>query len=159
MVAGTQLTQALRKLAEDMGVGLGNAIEKITAGNFRGGITEFTKGISLSGKTSDQLGKLLETAGLTYSIQDGQLQLLGPNDTLKGQVVVLQQGTGLIGSPEIGEAGIVKARSLLQGTLMPGIKVNIKAKEVEGFFRIERSGFTGDTWGNDWYVDFEAKPL
>ena len=64
-----------------------------------------------------------------------------------------------MGSPQPGEDGLIAARSLLLPDLLPGRKVEIVSKEVDGFFQVQRSRFTGDTTGGDWYVDIEAEPL
>ena len=156
---GTSIEEVLTTTIKKMGIGIGNAIEKVKEGNFRGGLTEYVKGFTASGRAIDVLGQTLDSVGLTYSIQDGQLQVLRAGEVIKGQVPVLRQGAGLIGSPEIGEKGVVKARSLIQGYLLPGVGVRIESKEIQGDYKIERSVFTGDTWGTDWYVDIEGKPI
>ena len=156
---GTGLDDVLKKLTTQLGVGLGNALEKIGEGNFRGGLTEFTNGLSVAGRVSDQLDRFLTTAGFEWSIQDGQLQLLRPGEATDDEAVKLSKGSGLIGSPEVGEKGVVKARSLLQGDIVPGRPINIEAEEVNGFFRVDKVVHTGDTWGSDWFSDVEATPL
>jgi hypothetical protein len=97
--------------------------------------------------------------GYSWSIQDKEIQILGPLDTVGGKVITLEVGTGLIGSPQVGEKGIVKVRSLLQTDLLPGRGVKILSRLIDGFFRIEKSTFEGDTWGQAWYVDLECKPI
>lgn len=156
---GTQLTQAIEKAAGALGVGLGNAVEKIQEGNFRGGLQEFARGVVLQGRASDELDKLLKTAGLQWSIQDGQLQLLRANETTDDQAVVISSGTGMIGSPEVGEKGEVTVRTLLQGLIRPGGRVQLETEELNGLFKVGRVNHVGDTWGNDWYTELEAKPL
>jgi len=156
---GTQLSALLKKAAEGLGVGLGNAVEKFDGGGFRGGLTELTKGASIVGRVSDVLDKFVTTAGFEWSIQDGQLQVLKPDETTSDQAVRLTQESGLIGSPELGEKGRLKARSLLQGNLVPGRSVEVIAEQVDGFFRIQKTTHTGDTWGTPWYSDIEARPV
>jgi hypothetical protein len=155
---GTQMSALLNQAASALGVGPGNASQAF-GGALRGGLTQFTKGVSVSGRVSDVLDKYVSTAGLEWSIQDGQLQVLQPKGTTQQQVISLTPDSGLIGSPELGEKGIVKAKSLLMGGLLPGRKVHIEAALVTGFFRIEKVKHYGDTWGTDWYSDLEAKPL
>lgn len=157
--AGTLLQDVLKLSSEALGLGLGNALEKIQSGDFKGGLQEFTTGVTLDGKASDILDKYMTAAGFEWSIQDGQLQVLRPNETTPELVPQLTFGAGLIGSPELGEAGKVRARSLLRSRLAPGSKVEIISTEVDGFFKIEKVIHAGDTWGNDWYSDLEAIPL
>lgn len=164
--AGSVLTDVLKTAAEAIGVGLGNVAEAAAEGAPRGTALEYVKGLVLSGKASEQFDKIVKRAGWEWSIQDGQIQITKPGQPLDpDEVISLQQGTGLIGSPERGEKGIVKARSLLQPQLLPGHRVEIKAgdrggkPEIDGFYRIEKLSITGDTGGKDWYSDIEARPL
>lgn len=156
-----QIGDVLRAAGDALGINVGNIAEKIQSGSIRGALTEFTNGIVLSGKAEQVFDKVVKSMGYSWSIQDGQLQILGPAETVGADAVLLTPGTGLIGTPEAGEKGFVKARSLLQPDLIPGRKVKIESKndDVNGFFRAEKCVFVGDTWGNDWYVDVEAKPL
>jgi hypothetical protein len=156
---GTDIGTVLRRLAQELGLGLGNVREKAAAGSLRGAITQYLNGIVLNGKTYEQLEKVARQMGYGLSVQAGQIQLLGPTETLAEEAVLLTRTTGLIGSPEAGEDGKVKARSLLQPDLVPGRRLRIESEEVTGFYRVERSIFTGDTWGQDWYTDVEGKPL
>jgi hypothetical protein len=156
---GTPIGTVLTRLAKELGLGLGNVAQKASAGSLRGSVTEFINGVVLSGKTYDQLAKVAKQMGYGLSIQNGQVQLLAPLEVLNNEAVLLTKTTGLIGSPEAGEKGAVKARSLLQPDLVPGRKIRIESEEVTGFFKVERSVFVGDTWGQDWYTDIEGKPL
>ena len=47
----------------------------------------------------------------------------------------------------------------MQADLEPGNRLQIQTEEVNGIFRSEKATYTGDTWGGDWYVDVECKPL
>jgi hypothetical protein len=153
------VTQALNTVAEALGVPLGNVAEKAAAGSQRPSLTQFVKGLVLSGKAEEQLDKVVKSLGYSWSLQDGALQILGPKETVSGQVISLEVGTGLVGSPQLGEDGAVKARSLMQTDLLPGRRVQILSRLVNGFFRIEKVTFEGDTWGVPWYADIEAKPI
>ncbi len=154
-----KIEQVLRRLAQEMKVGLGNLASAAARGPQRGSVTEYLKGIVLNGKTYEELERVAKQMGLGVSIQDGQLRFLQPSQVLPGVATVLTFTTGLIGSPEAGEDGNVRARSLLQPDLIPGRQVKIEALETNGFFRVEKSIFLGDTQGTDWYTDIEAKPL
>lgn len=153
------LRSVLEEAAKNMSLDLGNSIDKITTGNFRKNFTEFTKGVVLNGKTVDILNKYLSTAGYQWSIQDKALQVLKPEETTEEQIVVLDSDSGLVGTPELGENGIIIAKSLLQGEIKPGRRIQIKSKSIDGIFKIETVNHVGDTWGNDWYSEIEAKPV
>lgn len=153
------LGDVLRTAAKSLGVGLGNLEDVISTGSLRGNLTEFVNGIVLSGKAELNVDKIAKSMGLTWSIQDGQLLFLGPTQVKEALAVKLIPGSGLVGSPEAGEDGILAVRSLIQPDLLPGQKVQIQSAQVDGFFRIEKTVFTGDTRGKEWYADMECKPL
>ena len=157
---GTKLVDVIKKVAETMGLGMGNVVDKLGEGGFRGGVTEFAKGISVVGKCSEELDKLLASAGLEYSIQDGQLQVFKRKsvETTKDEAILLDHASGLIGAPpEPGDKGYVKVRSLLQGTIAPGREAVILPLRADRMsIRVEKVYHLGDTWGTDWYTDFEG---
>ena len=151
---------AIKAAAQAMGLGLGNIEEKIRTGNIRGALSSFSNGLVMNGQAAPQFDKLVKSFGYEWSIQDEQLIILEPGGTLDpNRAIVLKQSTGLVGSPQAGEDGLVEARSLLIPRLLPGRKAKIQSRLVDGFFRVERSVFLGDTWGTDWYTEIEAKPL
>ena len=152
-------TVVLREAAKALGLKPGNLKKAIAKGSVRGNLVEFTNGIVLSGKADKVLDSVARSMGYFYSIQDGQLVLLSKADFLGTEARLLTPQTGLIGSPEPGEDGFVNARSLIQPDLLPGHRVEIRSSSAEGFYRIERVSFIGDTWGPDWYADLECRPL
>ena len=107
-----------------------------------------------------------------WSIQDGKVQMVSRHGYLPGEAVVLTHETGLVGSPEQTQDGI-SLRALLNPRLRVGgrIKINnqsVKAMQTplkqaagqqaarldaDGFYRIIKVEFKGDTRGNDWYAD------
>jgi hypothetical protein len=103
--------------------------------------------------------KYVSTAGYQWSIQDGVLQVLAPSETTLETVYVLNSSSGMIGSPEKGEDGTIKGVSLLQGDIRPGRRIQFDSKMVKGTFKTERVIHTGDTWGQNWYTELEAKPI
>jgi len=152
-------TDILRVVGESLGIDLGNLLEKVSSGSIRETLSEWGNGMVLSGKSEQQFDKIARSMGFTWSIQDGALLLLGPNETIGPKAVVLSSGTGMIGAPEPGEKGFVKVKSLIQPDIIPGRQIQVISKTVNGFFRIEKATYTGDTWGSDWSVDIEGKPV
>lgn len=152
---GLRWRQMLRKLAEEAGVGLGNALDAI------GGVAdiEISTGVSLTGDALGQLDRMLAGVGFEVSVQDGQLQVLGAGEPLRGTAVELSEATGLVDSPEPGSDGHVELRALLQPGLEPGRRIYLKAKRVEGYYRVQRWTAIGDTHGQDWYAEVEVKEL
>jgi hypothetical protein len=152
-------TDALKNVAEALGLKTGNLDKALAAGSLREKFQQFTQGVVLSGKADQQLDKITRSMGLTWSSQDGEIILLGPNDTLTNQVRVLSPDSGLVGSPEPGDDGIVKARALLLPELSPNFRVQIDSAEVKGFYKILKTTYSGDTAGGEWYADIECAPL
>jgi hypothetical protein len=180
---GTTVADVLRFYAKKMGINVGNALDK--ASSLRTPLSQFQSGFATMGKTSAELDKLLRSLGLTWSIQDGALQVLAHNEVLdRNQAVVLSPRTGMIGSPEHGHAiaargapldpeqaaeeqslgqqqpkKVLKVKSLLQPVLKPGVRVQIQSEGTHGFFRANAVEHTGDTGGGDWYSEVELAAL
>lgn len=151
--------EAFDRIVAALGVGVGNAKAKIAEGNIRGALTGFSNGLVLSGPVKKELDRLAKTFGYSWSIQDNQLQLLGPTDAIEaGDAIILDSSRGMVGSPQSGEKGIVEVRSLLIPQLTPGRIVALSSRQVSGFYRVEKTTYTGDTHGRDWYADLELKP-
>lgn len=110
--------------------------------------------------------------GTDWSIQDGAVQMVPKKGYLPGEAVLLTSETGLIGAPEQTQDGIT-VRALLNPRLKIGGRIkldnaSIKRAETplkaaagqgvaridaDGFYRILKVEFSGDTRGNDWYAD------
>lgn len=155
-----KVTDALSQAANALGLSVGNLQEKLQQGGLRAAFDQLQNGIVLSGKAEQQLDKLVRSLGYEWSSQDGELLLLGSNETIdQTQARVLNSATGLIGTPEPGENGRVKARSLILPDLGPGNRVQVQSREIDGFYKIDSTTYLGDTWGQDWYCDLELRPL
>lgn len=160
MARGTTLEQALKRAADQVGIGLGNIVDKIKEGNIRGAMTEFSGGIVMSGSARDEIDRIMKLAGYGWSVQQRQFQALGPSDFIAAdEVLSLSPSSGMVGSPQPGDDGNITIRAKLLPDLLPGRKIDVSSALVDGFFRIEAARFTGDTWGDAWGVDVEAKPL
>ena len=167
--AGTSVATVLEVLARKTGLGIGNADRLKLARaalTLEGGIVsrEFVEGTAVSGSASEEFTRLLWSAGLEWSVQGGNIQILDLGGKLDKPPVLLAApvgsapGTGLIGSPDVGKDGILKARSLMNADIVPGIQVRVDSKHVQdSLFTVLKATYTGDTSGQDWYVDIEAK--
>lgn len=157
---GTSVASVLQYLVRQLGVDPGNLAQ--VAQQLTG---QFVNGYTAHGKASAELDTLLRSQGFEWSIQDGRLQILKPNEATTDQAVVLGPTTGLVGSPELGTgtkksaAGAVRFRSLLQPRLKPGAKVKLESVGVNGVLKVQRVDHRGDTAGGDWYSDCEAVPI
>jgi hypothetical protein len=161
---GVKPDQIVRKLVDALQLKAGNALKEIANGNFAKGISEFTNGKVLHGNAAKELDTFLNSLGLTYSIQDGALQVLRYGQATAAPAVVLNASTGLIGSPEFGETGkdkhtILKIKSLLQPELVPGRRIKLESETKECIARVDKVTHTGDTHGPAWYSDLECRVL
>ena len=153
----TSLRTVLERVGNAMGVGVGNLVEQAQTAGFEGLGNVFSEGVVMSGSAREELTGLLDGAGLEWSIQDGNLQVLGRGQALTLTAVVLRSGSGLVGSPSIDSEGLMSAQALLIPGVFPGRKVQIVSEFVNGFFRTTKASYTGDTRGNDWFVSIEGR--
>lgn len=156
--AGTPFSTVIKKVAAEMKVGIGNAALKALEGDLSGAANEVSNALTVSGRASTELDGLLRSANLEWSVQDQELQLMTLNDMLEGLPVRLAKDSGLIGSPTIGSDGIVEVTALMNWSITPGRKMEIESEEVpKAFYRAQRCEYVGDSAGQDWYVNVEAK--
>jgi hypothetical protein len=178
---GTRVVDVINAVAQASGMKLVGHVAELRA------VTEqFLQGHVAFGKVATELDDLLTGRGFTWSIQDGQLQVLKVDGAVGEDAILLSPTTGLVGSPEHGNPekqvpvsqvsgtaedvgftvsaknrtgpAVLKAKSLLQPGFRPGRKVKIVSKGTNGIFRIQTVVHTGDTFGGEWYSDLECLP-
>lgn len=149
--AGASWTSAVRTVLEAMGVGDGN-LDSFSAATM-GGLSSFAAGVTLSGDAGENLDRLMRSADLEWSVQDGALQILHRGGGLSRPAVRLAPGTGLEGSPTRGDRGRLTVRSRMIGGLVPGALVRLESDEHDATLRIERATYKGQLSGKDWGVE------
>jgi len=130
--------------------------------------------LQLSGNIKDWLDKIATDCGFDYSINDGVIET-NPKGFPLSDVppVVINQGTGMIGSPERTEVGVnVKHLLLPELKLARTIKIesisakinagNLFFKPVppirnKGIYRIDKLIHVGDTHDNPWETQISAR--
>lgn len=153
----SRLEDVINYLADAMGVGRGNISDALRGATLDRVGAVFPQGTVVHGYAATQLTGLLASAGLAWSVQSGVLQVLPHRGTLARTAVLLSPESGLVGSPEIDNHGIVKAKALLIPELTPGRLVSLESATFGGTFRIEKAEYTGDTHGTDWYADLSMR--
>lgn len=147
--------------------------------NSTGGV--LPRGKVLFGLARAILRDEVQTAGASWSIQNGQIQVIPLSGYKPDQVVVLNGQTGLIGRPEQSVDGI-KARCLINPNIVIGGRVQIDNKAInqtlqqdpnaapvpydqwaglqilaniasDGIYRVLVSEYEGDVRGPAWYQD------
>ncbi len=157
--AGTSLATVMQECAKSLGVGLGNAVKKAASGKLLDAGNEFLNSVTVSGQAQKELDRMVKSAGLEWSIQDGVLQLLDAGLPLEDVSIVLKPETGLIGSPTIGNDGVIRMNSLMNSDIIPGREIELESVAVKGRFRAERCEYRGSKSERDFYVAIEAKEL
>lgn len=139
------------------------------------------RGKVLWGMAKTLMRKITDSQGCTWSIQNGQINIIPLTGYLPGEAVVLNGATGLIGIPEQTAEG-VKVRALLNPLITVGglIKLDnalvnqtisqqqnianlafgqwsnpqyLAKVSTDGLYRVYVAEYQGDIRGNDWYVD------
>lgn len=161
---GAKYSQVFQAIGDRLGLSQGSV--KIPNPN-----DQFQQGYSFSGAARDALDILSEKQGLEWNIQDGQLQALPAETTTDESVIVLNSGSGLVGSPfktkilrpdlaRIGkgkEESGVKVVSLLNPEIRPGRRIQVEAEFVNGIFKVEKVTHSGDTHSSQFYSEVEAR--
>ncbi len=155
----TKLVDVLGKMAGKFtGISADKAKARIKQGDFAGAFKEFANGFSSSGVLRDEFDTLMGDAGLQWSIQNGEMQVLAPGESTQDTAFEVGPGSGLIGSPEKGDKGAIKFRSLLQASIAPGRKVVLKSRSIDGTIIVSHVVYVGDTHGDQWFTESEGLP-
>jgi len=101
---------------------------------------------------------------MTWSIQDGELQVLPIGGANTTPAILISVDTGMIGTPELGVPEADKKPPVLTisklidpGALpAPGGVILVQAKNIEGAFVVKKVTHVGDTGGGEWRSDIEA---
>jgi hypothetical protein len=145
--AWTSLVDVLRACVRAMGIGEGNLASADVP------TTTYAEGTVVSGRAWRELDRLVRSAGLTWSVQDGVLQLLRGSTPLRQTAVRLSSSTGLVGSPAVDVDRTVSCTALLIPGLIPGRQVVLESERTSGSYRVKRVNYRGDTAGSDWYAN------
>lgn len=161
--ANVKSTNVLNDVSKKMGLPLtlpSNAPERT-----------WTNGLSYYGPTSGLLDKVTQGTGLEWSIQNGNLQVIQQGMVTTRHGVELALDSGLIFSPErirkAKKATKKKAstkkeydgwnvKSLLMPQLIPGDRIKLTSRFVEGIFRIQEIKHTGDSHEGDWISEMKV---
>lgn len=130
------------------------------------------RGKAMYGMARKYMRDAAQTTDTTWSVQDGNCQMVPVQGYLPGNAVELTAETGLIGRPEQTNEGI-KVRALLNPRFRVGGRIHLDNASInrfrtelrvgafnqaprlddDGFYRILAVEFRGDTRGRDWYAD------
>jgi len=154
---GSTVAQVVDHCAKAMGLSLGNVGTQLPA---LGKV--LYNGWTAHGAASTELERILRAVNYSYSVQEGQIQILAPGQSIAQAITQLAPDSGLIGSPEmgspekIGKPQALKFRALLLAEARPGGRVHLKSDRYDGIFRLRKVSHSFDTRGGDWYTDMEG---
>lgn len=157
--AGARAEDILKTVARKLPIAMGKALEEAKSSNFQRGLEVFAHGFVASGNANQVLDDLARTTGLEWSVQNNELVITRPGYPTSDEAVVLGPDSGLVGSPMPGEEGKLQVKALIMPGLEPARKVKIISRTLEGFARIEKTKYSGDTHEEDWYATMEVTPL
>lgn len=157
--AGASVEDVMQGLIEQTGLAAGDLIDRVRENGLAGTITEFARGFSFSGNAGEGLSKLVRSFGMTPTVQDGKFTAFESARGVKRTGFRLSPSSGLVGSPEVGDKGSAKVRSLLLPSVRPGHRIDIESTAVNGTYRVQKVLHTGSLRGQDWYSDLELKPV
>lgn len=153
--AGSTVQQVVQHIADVMGVGVGNAASALRGATLGGLDGVFPEGTMLYGLAAEELTRLTSSTGLTWSVQDGALQILPRGGALAREALSLGPDTGLLGAPEVVNRRTCNVKTLLIPGLVPGQQVVLASDVVHGVWRISKAEYAGDTHGLEWTASLE----
>ncbi len=170
--AGTSDQQILSAVAGAMNLKLSPIV-----GNFLGTGGILPRGKTLWGMARVEAAKIAEKNHCRWSIQNGEIVLVPDTSYLPGQAVAINSASGMIGTPEQTDNGIM-VRCLLNPAIRVGQAVQINNADInqaviksqfwpsytsqyypattsdDGLYRVIVAEYYGDTRGSgdDWYT-------
>jgi hypothetical protein len=154
MGARVPIATAFQAIATAMGVGVGNLNQALAGKPLP--LTAVNGG-AIVGNAAQRMTDICRSAGLEWSIVDGNLQLLNIGQALTTvEAIEINDRSGLVGSPSVDSQGAVSLTTLLIPGLNPGVLLKLDTLFVTGGFRIEKIRFQGGTREKEWYAHMDA---
>jgi len=152
--SGVRVDQVVRDCARSLGLDLPPEAEQSI--DLKRALED---GISLHGPTRDALTRILNRYGYSWSIQNGQIQILADDQVRAGEAVLLDKATGLLDSPKRKDPAKpgkkppeVTANALLRPDILPGKQVKLVSRDIEGVYKCLEVKFAGELDDNDTFT-------
>lgn len=157
---GTGVGTVIEQLAKKTGLSVGRLKETVEEKGLSAGLTEFVKGFTATGNAYNLVDQLCKSLGLQVSIQDGTLTAVeAVSGVSSTEAIRLNPSSGVLDSPELGNKGTVRVRTLLRASIRPNDPIILETKQAEGRYRVEKATHSGSYRGADWTSELELKPL
>lgn len=145
-----------KTIFDDVGAQMGVAVSY----SYNAKFVDIANGFSFVGQAKEILSKGCKCCGLSWSIQNGVLQIKRPNDVMSKEVYLLSKDTGMLGVP----ARVVLSQSeatgqnelgwdvdyFLNGAIHIDDFVKVESEVVTGYFRVYSIDMQGDNASGDW---------
>lgn len=183
--AGTPYSTVLDQVARALGVGLGNVTSSEAGATVSGIGSSLPHTMTFSGSAVKALERVVKSLGLTWSIQNGVLQILPKGTPLKVQAFRITPTSGLVGSPESAidatlslgnpqqfapgakqktahppkpkSPGILRLRTLLIPTMRPGAPIILESAAFNGNYFLTEVEYVGQSWSQSWHCNCVAR--
>lgn len=154
---GTSVNDVLSNVAGALGLSLRELPSGIEG--------EYIQGFSYVGSVSDALDKVTKKAGLEWSIQNEELQIIKKNDGFDSSPLSISFLDGLLEDPErlndiksdltedLTRPGF-RVKTLLNPQIEPGGKVVLVDGQAPGLYRVEQVNHSGDNFDGDFVSEF-----
>lgn len=152
----TSVDYVLKLIGLSLGVAPGNLDDAAKQLSFASIGSMFSQGTVLSGNAAREMSGICKSVGLTWSVQEGKLQLLPIGKALAKEAIKCSADTGMLGSPTVDSKGILTVKMLLVPDVYPGRLLVVRSEHVNGNYRIEETTHAGDFEGKDWCIDIKA---
>jgi hypothetical protein len=167
----TSLTTIFNDLAKATGASIGNISGKALGKVFKNGIT-------LSGRVYNYLDQYCRTYHMSWSINDGVIDIRDINSKSQSTGYLITPENGLIGEPSETNNKVNKKKAktkqsteelvddtptagvsftcLLQPEIRPDRVVEVRSNFVGGFYAVKSVTHKGSFEGSDWYTEVEG---
>jgi hypothetical protein len=170
---GTPVFKVLQDFVKELNVKPGNSTIQTAAASVLTG-NALTHAFTVDGPLFEELIYFMRSCALTWSIQDGGIQVrIAPEVPADVVAQIVSPLTGLVGETatetlkierensitkkkEITPVTVTAGRCLMLPQLKPGHQFILQSRNNTGPQIAKLVRHTGDTRGGDWYTDFEA---
>lgn len=159
---------AWRKIFDDTAKKMGAAIS-YSAKAAKALTKTLSKGYSYTGQAKNIFSKGCKCCGLTWSVQNGVVQVKKNGEAMTTRGFLLSPSTGMIGIPErvsIADPGNTSKTStgwdvtcFLNGAVTVNSYVRLSSKYKSGYFYVYSVQIEGDNVSGDWTCKYRLKPL
>lgn len=146
----TKLTQALKAVSQESGLGLG-FIDDVDD-------VDLPYGMRLEGSPAQVLNRIAQMSGADFSVQDGSIQVLKPGNDTGEPAVLFSTKNGNLLRVARKEKGRVEVTAMLEGSIRPGRRFVVQSEYINGIFKAIDVEHSGDNYDNNFTTRITAHP-